>query len=92
MQTHEFSLVVMALLLALAAIWLVQRFLRLGRVIRATSSGRLQLVQSIALDQKRRVTLLRCDGMVVLLLTGGPADLLLSEPVTMPQADAGAPA
>jgi flagellar protein FliO/FliZ len=82
-QTHELSLGAMALLLVLAAIWLIQRFLRPGGLIRATPSGRLLLVQSIALDPRRRVTLLHCDGAAVLLLTGGPADVLLSSPITL---------
>lgn len=83
MQTHELTLGASALLLVLAAIWLIQRFLRPGGLIRATQGGRLRLVQSIALDPRRRVTLLQCDGVAVLLLTGGPADLVLSAPVTL---------
>lgn len=83
MQTHELSLGAMALLLVLAGIWLIQRFLRPGGLIRATPSGRLVLVQSLALDPRRRVMLLQCDGATVLLLTGGPADVLLSAPVML---------
>jgi flagellar protein FliO/FliZ len=91
-QTHELSLGVSALLLVLAAIWLIQRFLRPGGLIRATQTRRLQLVQSIALDPRRRVTLLQCDGVALLLLTGGPSDLLLSAPVTLAPLDLGEPA
>jgi flagellar protein FliO/FliZ len=91
-QTHELSLGVSALLLVLAAIWLIQRFLRPGGLIRATQTRRLHLVQSIALDPRRRVTLLQCDGVALLLLTGGPSDLLLSAPVTLAPLDLGEPA
>lgn len=89
MQTHELSLVASVLMMVLGAIWLIQRFLRPGGLIRATQTSRLQLVQSIALDPRRRVTLLQCDGVALLLLTGGPADLLLTAPVTLASLDLG---
>lgn len=84
MLTHELSLGAVALFLVLAGLWLVQRFLRPGGLIRPQPSGRLQFVQSIALDPRRRVTLLQCDGTAVLLLTGGPTDVLLSASLTPP--------
>lgn len=43
----------------------------------AGSSARLAIVQSLALDQRRRLQLVRCDGQHFLLLTGGPQDLML---------------
>ena len=39
--------------------------------------GRLAPVQSLALDARRRLVLLRCDQRHLLLLTGGPQDLFL---------------
>ncbi|MBW4092076.1 MAG: flagellar biosynthetic protein FliO [Proteobacteria bacterium] len=49
--------------------------LRAGR--RRNSPGPLALEASFALDPRRRVLLLRCADRQVLLLTGGPQDLLL---------------
>jgi len=38
---------------------------------------RLLVTEAVALDSRRRVVLLRCDGRGLLLLTGGPQDLVL---------------
>ena len=37
----------------------------------------LAVEQVVALDPRRRLTLVRCGGRRLLLLTGGPADLSL---------------
>lgn len=61
-------------------IWAGQRLLR-SSMFRAPSTGRLRVLQMVALDPRRRVVLLQCDGAELLLLTGGPSDLLLSKPL-----------
>jgi flagellar protein FliO/FliZ len=44
----------------------------------ATRPGRRMAVQEVlALDARRRLLLLRCDGREVLLLTGGNQDALI---------------
>lgn len=58
------------------------------------SSRRLVVTEAVALDARRRIVLLRCDGRGLLLLTGGPQDLVLGwlpaagapEPAQEPQA------
>ncbi|MFC7612053.1 hypothetical protein [Teichococcus aestuarii] len=50
---------------------------------------RLALLESLPIDPRRRLLLLRCDGRELLVLTGGPQDLLLS---ATPGAGAGAAA
>jgi flagellar protein FliO/FliZ len=65
---------------ALAAILLLLAFgargLRWGGL--ASRPGRRLAVQEVlALDSRRRLLLLRCDGREVLLLTGGGQDALL---------------
>ncbi len=52
---------------------------------------RLALVESLALDSKRRAAILRCDGKDHLVILG-PASELLIESREAPAADAGAPA
>lgn len=37
-------------------------------------SGRLRLEETVALDARRRLVLVRCDGRALLLLTGGAQD------------------
>ena len=65
------ALAAILLLLALGA-----RGLRWGGL--ATRPGRRLAVQEVlALDSRRRLLLLRCDGREVLLLTGGGQDALL---------------
>jgi hypothetical protein len=43
-----------------------------------TAPPRLAVEQSCMVDGKRRLLLIRCDEQRVLLLTGGPADLVVS--------------
>jgi hypothetical protein len=42
------------------------------------SAARLAIEQSCMIDGKRRLILIRCDEQRVLLLTGGPADMVVS--------------
>jgi len=37
-------------------------------------SGRLRVEETVALDARRRLVLVRCDGRALLLLTGGAQD------------------
>jgi flagellar protein FliO/FliZ len=69
-----------ALLLVLGLVWLAQRAARAGllpRHLAAPDPGRLALVSAHALDPRRRLLLVRCDGRHVLLLTGGPQDVVV---------------
>jgi len=75
---HDISMGIAALGGVLGLIWLIQRAIRAGGFVRPQSSGRLKLVQSLALDARRRLVLVECDGCRVLLLTGGANDLQLS--------------
>jgi flagellar protein FliO/FliZ len=50
----------------------------LAGVSRPGAPGRrLALVETLALDPRRRISLIRCDGRELLVLTGGPQDVLL---------------
>jgi flagellar protein FliO/FliZ len=70
---------VAALAVVLGLVWLASRAARLGGLAtRPTAANRRLAVQdTIALDGRRRVTLLRCDGRLVLLLTGGAQDVVV---------------
>lgn len=50
------------------------------------AASRLVIEQACPVDARRRLLLVRCDEQRVLLLTGGPADLVVSvlPPVTSP--------
>ncbi|PWC28263.1 flagellar biosynthetic protein FliO [Teichococcus aestuarii] len=60
-----------------------------GRRGSGAAPRRLALLESLPIDPRRRLLLLRCDGRELLVLTGGPQDLLLS---ATPGAGAGAAA
>jgi flagellar protein FliO/FliZ len=70
---------VLALAAVLGLIWLAQWVVRCGalRRLAPAQAGRLGHVQTLALDPRRRLHLIRCDGRHVLLLTGGGHDLVV---------------
>jgi flagellar protein FliO/FliZ len=67
-----------ALALVLALVWLASRAARWGGLApRQTGPRRLVVQDAIALDARRRLTLVRCDDRCVLLLTGGAQDVVV---------------
>lgn len=66
-----------ALLFVLGLILLLARLLRATGLASQSGGQRLKLQEVLALDGRRRVIILQCDGREVLLLTGGPQDLCL---------------
>jgi flagellar protein FliO/FliZ len=83
------ALVFVLALIGLVA-WLMRRFgpaLRLGRV------GRLRLVETIALDSRRRLVLVRRDETEHLLMIGGAGDVVIETGIdassTAPRAPEG---
>jgi flagellar protein FliO/FliZ len=64
------------LVLVLALLALVLRGLRAAGAGRA-AGRRLAVEEAVALDGRRRLVLLRCDGRGLLLLTGGAGDVVV---------------
>jgi flagellar protein FliO/FliZ len=56
--------------------WLAARSLRASGLA-AREGRRLAVQEVLAIDARRRLLLLRCDGREVLLLTGGSQDQML---------------
>lgn len=75
-----------ALVAVVALIWLIARGLRAGGLV-PREGRRLAVQEMLALDARRRLLLLRCDGREVLVLTGGAQDAVLG---WLPEAAAGA--
>jgi len=69
------ALIFVLALIGLVA-WLMRRF---GPNIRLGRPGRLGLVESIALDSRRRLVLIRRDGVEHLLMVGGAGGDLVIE-------------
>ncbi|MCA3322582.1 MAG: flagellar biosynthetic protein FliO [Roseomonas sp.] len=67
----------LSLLFVLGLILLLARLLRATGLAPQIAGQRLKLQEVLALDARRRVIILRCDGREVLLLTGGPQDVCL---------------
>jgi flagellar protein FliO/FliZ len=72
------GLVTMALALAgvLAVLVLALRGVRAAGLARG-GGRRLAVEEAVALDARRRLVLVRCDGRHLLLLTGGPQDAVI---------------
>ena len=68
-----------ALAAVLALIWVAQSAARLAGFAqgRPVSGKRLAVQEAVAIDPRRRLHLIRCDGQEVLLLTGGTQDVVL---------------
>ena len=77
LESIAFALVALAVVIGL--ILMAQRAARWGGLapLATGTRGRLALVEAIALDPRRRLSLVRCDGRDVLLLTGGPQDIVV---------------
>ena len=54
-----------------------------GRLHVPQSSSRLAIEQACIVDAKRRLLLVRADGQLFLLVTGGPADLIVPLPAVV---------
>ncbi|MGX9962792.1 hypothetical protein ACVFYP_05685 [Roseomonas sp. F4] len=81
-MTETASLITAGLTAAAALVAVLAALLLAGRAARAAGMGaragrRLALEETLALDGRRRVMLLRCDGRGLLLLTGGTQDVVL---------------
>lgn len=78
MQFDTVMVALGALALVLGLVLLAQRAARWGGLApRGGPGGRLALVETVALDPRRRISLVRCDGRHVLVLTGGAQDVVV---------------
>jgi flagellar protein FliO/FliZ len=69
---------ILALLAVLALIWAASRAAKFSGIGNRRPAGRLlQVEEAIALDPRRRLHLVSCEGRRVLLLTGGAQDLVV---------------
>jgi flagellar protein FliO/FliZ len=89
MPFSSLILAMLSLAAVLGLIWGAQRLAR-GRLaaLLPKPGGRLALVQSLALDPRRRLHLVACDGRQLLVLTGGGQDVVVG---WLPPVDETAP-
>jgi flagellar protein FliO/FliZ len=91
MKPNDLAVAILALLGVVALILLARRAaLRLpGLTSGAARAGPLQVEQTLALDARRRLLLVRCGARQLLLLTGGSQDIVvgwLDAPSDQPEA------
>ena len=73
------------LLLVIGGIFAAGRAARLlPQRLRAPSAGPLRIVGVLPIDTRRRLYLIAVNEGAVLILTGGPADRMLSWPPSLP--------
>jgi len=66
-----------ALAAVLGLIWVAHRLLRGRFGLAPPGAGRVRVADVVALDPRRRVHVIDCEGHVVVVLTGGPQDVVL---------------
>jgi flagellar protein FliO/FliZ len=70
---------VLVLGLMLAVLWALRRFGLGGMVARPGARRRLSVIETMALDGRRRLVLVRRDDCEHLLLIGGPNDMVVEQ-------------
>lgn len=86
-MTFETLLAAIAsLALVLGLVLMIQRAARWGGLV-PRGGGRLALVEAVAIDPRRRLNLVRCDGRHVLVLTGGAQDIVVGWIEPPPEAE-----
>lgn len=91
MTTESYLQLVFALLVTLGLIagfgWLLRRFGPLaGLPVRRPGDRRLAVQEVLAIDPRRRLMLVRRDGVEHLLLIGGASDLVIETGIASPGA------
>jgi flagellar protein FliO/FliZ len=92
--TFLFAFIVVLVLIAAAA-WLVRRFggSRLGANANRGRMPRLAVIDAAAVDNRRRLVLVRRDNVEHLLMIGGPSDIVVEQNIVraMPARDQAPP-
>jgi flagellar protein FliO/FliZ len=76
---------ILVLGMVLACLWAARRFGFGGMVVRPSSRRRLALVETMPLDAKHRLVLIRRDDREHLLLLGASGDVVIETGFEMPR-------
>jgi len=82
MELHDALISLSALVGVLALVLLSKRLLQPGKGWRPVMAGRITVLESRAIDNRRRLVLVRLDGREFLLLTGGANDVVIAGDAT----------
>lgn len=78
---------VLVLGLMMAVLWALRRFGLAGMVPRVGQTRRLAVVETLSLDGRRRLVLVRRDGREHLLLLGGGVDVVVEQGIAVEPAE-----
>lgn len=80
---------VLVLGLMLVVLWALRRFNIGGMVARPGARRRLAVVETMVVDTRRRLVLVRRDGIEHLLMIGGPQDVVIERGIAAPPPEPG---
>jgi flagellar protein FliO/FliZ len=74
------------LVLIVLGLWLLKVLTRAGETMGRGREKRLQVVDTATVDGKRKVMIIRRDNVEHVVMTGGPADLVIETGIVVPDA------
>ena len=74
------------LVLIVLGLWLLKVLTRAGETMGRGREKRLQIVDTATVDSKRKVMIIRRDNVEHVVMTGGPADLVIESGIAVPEA------
>lgn len=77
--------------LMLAVLWALRRFNIGGMVARPGTQRRLAVVETMTMDSRRRLVLVRRDGVEHLLMLGGTQDVVIERGIAPAMVESGVP-
>lgn len=73
------------LVLIVLGLWVLKLFTRAGAGMGGVRNARLKVVDSVTVDGKRQVLIIRRDNVEHLVMTGGPQDLVIESGIAAPE-------
>ena len=74
------------LVLIVLGLWLLKQLSRATEGMGRANQKRLQVIDTATVDGKRKVMIIRRDNVEHLVMTGGPADLVIETGIAVPEA------
>jgi flagellar protein FliO/FliZ len=85
MYLNSFLALIFVLGIILFLAWLVKKFDIYNNQNNNDSKNRISILQSIRIDPKRRIMLIKRDGIEHLIMVGGQTDIVIEKNITPPE-------
>lgn len=79
------------LMLIIMGLWVLKAFFRASNRLALGRSRRLMIIEQVAIDQKRRMMIVRRDNVEHVILTGGPQDVVVETGIAVERPAASLP-